>query len=173
MKIFLIFVLGLSLVGCATFKEEYKKETEKQQAKTAEKNKAPEIQDVFIVNSSFDKVWKALVETLAEKSYPIKAIEKESGILTTDIMIFQDIPFRFEADKEIKRISERPSVFMAVWDTVKYSLNIFVSEIDKNTIKLKIGLSIEAHNNINGWHKCQSRGVIEKEIYDSTISKIK
>lgn len=40
----------------------------------------PTIKDSEVIQAPFDRVWEALIATLAEKALPIESIEKESGL---------------------------------------------------------------------------------------------
>jgi len=135
------------------------------------------LENARVFNSDFNKVWKALIQTVARKEISIKTSDKESGVLTTEAVEFRDklslsAEF-FEADIEIKRISVRPSVFMAVWEAGKYNLTFFVSPENTISTKVQIVCKIEAHNSIDGWRTCESKGVIEQEVFDSIEAKLK
>ena len=48
----------------------------------------PTIQDTEIINAPFDKVWEALIATITKRGYSIEAVEKTSGLLTTQLFEF-------------------------------------------------------------------------------------
>jgi len=156
MKI-LCFVVMFFLCGCAT---------------TSSVSDTEPIQNTFEINKPFNSVWKAIVATFAEHSYPIKAIEKDSGLITTDFIVFAD---GIMADDEIKGISKRPSLFMGTWTGGRYTISIYAQQIDSKITKIKITPHIEAYesNLSNSWHTCNSKGVLEKEIYDFIMDKLK
>ena len=130
------------------------------------------VNNTFQLDSDFNSSWKATMQSLVEKKVSLKISDKDTGIITSDIILFEDMGFRF-ADDEIQRISVRPSQFMAVWKAGKYSYNIFLTSIEPKKTEIKIVLNIEAHSNIDGWHSCQSKGVLEQALYDSIVSKLK
>lgn len=143
-----------------------------------------ETQDTFTIQSSFNKVWGALIATLSEQALPIKSIEKDSGLVTTDFFIFVDadsisIKEAFKkgsgaVSEKIDIIAYRPKVFLGIWTKGRYFLNIFVKSEGVNTTSIKITAHIEAfESNIKrSWLVCNSKGVIEKEIIDSIKAKL-
>ena len=155
MKKYLLLLLsaGIILIGCAT---------------TIVK---PTIVDTEIIKAPFDKVWAAVVETVAEKSYPIDLAEKSSGLITTKFVKFADGLY---ADKKIDEIAVRPSVFMSTWKSGRYLFNIFVKSISQKETSVKITSHIEGfENNINkDWIECYSKGVIEENLFKTIKSKI-
>lgn len=132
----------------------------------------PTIQDTDVIHASFNKVWGAVVATLAEMALPIESIERGSGLVTTKFVTFDS---GLIADKQIDPIAQRPSIFLGIWSQGgRYTLSIFVTSSGENTTKIKITTYIEEfENNVTkSWHACYSKGVIEKQIFDSVRSKI-
>lgn len=131
----------------------------------------PDIQNSSTIQASYDKVWGALMATLAEKAYPIESVEKESGLITTKFVNFAS---GYGANKEIKRVSQRPSVFMGTWNQGRYTLSIFVNSKDNIATDIKITAHIEAYENnmTNSWHICQTKGVVESDILQAVSSKL-
>jgi hypothetical protein len=130
------------------------------------------IQDSFEIDKPYDVVWKAAVATFAEKSLPVTSIEKDSGFITTDFVIFASGLY---AEEQINATAVRPAVFLGTWNSGRYSINIYAQSIDSSKTKIKITPHIEAFEN-NGtktWYPCASKGIIEKDIYDSIMSKLK
>lgn len=125
----------------------------------------------FVIDKPFAKVWGAAVATFAEKSLPVKTIEKDSGLITTDFVVFAD---GYYADDQIKSVSRRPSVLMGCWNRGRYSVSYYATAIDDNRTKISITPHIEAfeYNVTKSWHVCRSAGVIEKELYDAIIAKL-
>jgi len=130
----------------------------------------PTIQDTVVIQAPFDKVWGAIVSTLAEMALPIESIEKESGLITTKFVTFASGIF---AEKKIDRIAQKPPLFLASWSQGRYTLSVFVAPVGEDATKIKITAHIEAfERTTKGWHVCYSKGVIEKQIFDSVKSKI-
>jgi len=149
-----VVLLCVFIVGCVTMPKEI-----------------PVIQNTLEVNIPFDKAWSAVVETISDMQLPIKAIEKDSGILTTENVTFAN---GFLADNEINRVSLKPSVFGGVWRQGRYSLNIFVTAIDANHTRIKANSHIEAYEQsiTNSWYICHSKGIIESTLFESVKSQL-
>jgi len=132
----------------------------------------PIISDTFVINRPFAKVWGATVATLAENSIPIKVIEKESGIITTEQIVFAS---GFGSDEKIQRIAQLPYVFMSVWNSGKYYLSIYITAGEQDTTNIKITTHIEGYesNPTKRWHECFSKGVLENELHDSIVENMK
>ena len=133
---------------------------------------APEIVDTFVFDAPFDTVWGATVATIADKSLPIEAIEKESGIITTKQVTFAS---GFLADREIERVAIRPSIFLGTWSNGRYSLSIYVNQISESQTKMTITSHIEAleNNMTKSWHVCYSKGIIEVDVWESIRGKVR
>lgn len=129
------------------------------------------IKDTQIMQAPFDRVWKATVSTFAEMAMPIESMDRGSGLITTR-------PVRFTggwaAPKEIDRVARKPSVFLGTWSAGKYTLSVFVRSNGKDSTKVKITTHIEAYEDYmtGKWHIRHSKGVIEKQIFDSITKKI-
>lgn len=123
------------------------------------------IQDTFTINNSYDKVWKAVINTVTEFMEPIKIIEKDSGLLITE---FVSLGNRYNAAIKIKSISYPPKLLMPNWGGCRYSYTINISKIDDNNTKIKILSNINGYDEgfTKKWYVCQSRGVIEENIFN-------
>jgi starvation-inducible outer membrane lipoprotein len=131
----------------------------------------PTIKDTQIMQAPFDRVWTATVSTLAEMALPIESMDKGSGLITTRSVMLTG---GWAAPKEIDRVAQKPSVFLGIWSAGKYTLRVFVRPNGKDSAKVKITTHIEAYEDYmtGKWYTCYSKGVIEKEIFDSIASKI-
>jgi len=123
------------------------------------------------MGAPFDRVWRATVSTLAEMALPIESMDKGSGLITARSVIFTG---GWAAPKEIDRVAQKPSVFLGTWSAGKYTLSVYVRPNGKDSARVKITTHIEAYEDYmtGKWHTCYSKGVIEKEIFDSIASKI-
>lgn len=130
----------------------------------------PTIKDTEVANVSFDKTWGAIVATLSEKSYPIQTVDKASGLITTQLVVFAD---GIMAQNEIDRIAVRPSGFLYTWSGGRYSINVYAVQIDSNRTRIKITTHIEAfENNVtHQWMVCYSNGQIEAELFNAIKMK--
>jgi len=147
------FLLTMSIIGCATAALQ------------------PTIQNTITVDATFDQVWAAVVSTIADISMPIESIEKDSGLITTKPVIFAS---GYEIRGDIEQVAEMRFFLGAMWKQGRYSFNVFVSSIGENTTKIKVNSQIEAYeaSMTKRWHVCYSKGVIEKQIFDSIRAKL-
>lgn len=126
----------------------------------------PPIKDAQTIQAPFDEVWRATVSTLAEMALPIESMDKGNGSITIGVVRFTG---GWAAPKEINRVAKKPSVFLGTWSAGRYTLSLFVRPNGEDATRVKITTHIEAYEDyITGkWHTCRSKGVIEKQIFDS------
>jgi hypothetical protein len=151
-KIFgLLLCVSIFLVGCATVK--------------------PGITDTRTFAGSFDDVWRATVQTLAERALPVSSIEKDSGLITTDLHI---IDYSVFGQKTLENIAVHPNVALGIWENPEYSVKAFLSSEGPNRTQIKIKTHIEAFERhmTDAWYVCYSNGIIEKNILDAIQSKV-
>jgi len=131
----------------------------------------PPIKDAQTIQASFDEVWRATVSTLAEMALPIESMDKGSGLITTRSLRFTG---GWAAPKEINRVAQKPSVFLGTWSAGRYTLSLFVRPNGKDATEVKITAHIEAYEDYmtGKWHACHSKGVLEKQIFDSIELKV-
>jgi hypothetical protein len=131
----------------------------------------PVIEATQIMQAPFDRVWTATVSTLAEMALPIESMDKGSGLITTRSLRFTG---GWAAPKEINRVAKKPSVFLGTWSAGRYTLSLFVRPNGKDVTKVKITAHIEAYEDYmtGTWHTCHSKGVLEKQIFDSIELKV-
>jgi hypothetical protein len=111
------------------------------------------------------------METLAEQSLPVNSAEDESGLLTTESVIFAEGIF---ADVWIERVAEIPSIFLSVWTKGRYALRFYVTPSSDASTKIRVKSFIEAYesNVTKDWHICHSNGTLERELSASIRSKL-
>jgi len=128
----------------------------------------PAVHNTEIFTASTDRTWKALVETLAEDSYPIQAIEKESGLITTDFVSVAGPSTTF-----LREISNS-SCGLCSFSRVRYSLSCYVSESGPNTTRVKLKAHVEGFERLwaGDWRVLESSGGIEKKVLDSMRERI-
>ena len=123
----------------------------------------PKIETEFTLPGSFDNVWSALIKTLSEENYPIKAIEKDSGVVTSDWM---SLPRT--TTKAFKRLAMTPdnSIFV-YWATARCTVSLYVSEISQTSTRVRINLHAEAYEDYPSrqWRQCYSTGKKESELF--------
>jgi hypothetical protein len=118
----------------------------------------PETSQTF--QQPFDKVWGAAVAEIT-KEYPLKVIDKSSGILETDIVT---IGTGIGAEQTLKQCAISPRVFLGTWGEARAKLSVYARADSTNTF-LRIRAHIEAfENNVTkSWHVWESNGVLERK----------
>lgn len=130
-----------------------------------------------VYDASFEETWDALNDVLTEKRLPLKAFEKDSGLVSTD---FVNAGSRYvymgkkdDAGRE-----------MSQWaDKTRYFLNIRVRADGDNQTTVDVIPHFEymryvRDTRINrwveaGWEPCDSHGDVEREIHDALASKLR
>jgi len=126
--------------------------------------------DTVLYAAPFDKVWGAVVATLAEEEYPIGAIEKSSGLITT-----QQVILDLYANRDVVPPRD-PCAFglPKVFTTLRVMLNVFVTSQDSGSTRVKITAHFEGfEEGMNaGWNACRSNGLLEKRLLDAVRAKL-
>lgn len=157
MKFFLMVLIAVSMLilGCATGKIII-----------------PDIQNDFELHSDFDTVWSAVIESLVETPASIESVEKVSGLITTNfIMFFNSYAERLELD----RLAEKPDYnFLAKWMKGRLKYNIFVKSISDTLTRIKITSYMEAlvGGIAPGWEVVYSKGIVEDDLHKLIRSKL-
>lgn len=131
----------------------------------------PEVTPDRTFSTNFDTTWRAVVDALSDESYPIQAIEKESGVITTEFVIFTR--GWLSAENQIERVAVLPGVLLGTWTTGRYTLSVFVMSVEKGT-RVRIRAHIEGYeeNMTHRWHACQSKGTLEEELLNAIGDKL-
>lgn len=153
----LIFLIAMILVGCTMYPPI-----------------KPIIEDTIIIRAPFDKVWAAIIGTVADMSLPIESIEKDSGLVTTKIIVFAN---GYGAGKIIDSMAARPTFEpkgAGLWSRGRYTLNIFLKPKGQDACEIRITTYIEAFEEswTKRWHTCYSKGIIESRIINSVRSRL-
>lgn len=126
--------------------------------------------------ADFDPAWNAVNDVLTEKRLPIKAIEKESGLVTTE---FVNSGARYiywgktnEAGQEMSTWAEKTRYFLNIrvrereggGTTVDVLPHFEYMRYEYNSVLKR---SVEA-----GWEACDSHGDVEREVYDALAAKL-
>ena len=121
----------------------------------------------------YDKVWAATVGALADDGAPIQAIEKESGLITTQFVQFAS---GLNADKQLATIAYKPqgAGFLSIWSMGRYTLSLHVTKETDSTSVVKVTPHIEAYerNVTNAWHVCDSNGNLERRTFRTISAKL-
>jgi hypothetical protein len=122
-----------------------------------------------IFNAPKDKVWPAVVSQIA-LDYPVKAIEKDSGLLTTD---FISIPCGFGNMNQTQWIVS-PEGFLTTFDGLRMNMSVLAVETEPGKTQITIRTHYEAYeSNVNkAWLVCQSNGNLENQILDKIAGNL-
>jgi len=115
----------------------------------------------MVFEATKDKIWPLLISEVG-LNYPIAAIEKESGLLTTN---FVTMPAGFNNMNMAKWVFS-PGGFFATWNGLRMKMNIMIVEIGEGKTKVTIRTHYEAfENNVQkSWIVCRTNGAVEYEI---------
>ena len=145
-KDLLVFVGLMLLAGCATMQQ-------------GEISQAHHVSADYIIEAPVDQVWTALVKRATDRSWPIKTIDKASGVLGTDfVMIGRAGLLGFTG------ISDNP--FWIVEDG-RQTVSVFVLKLDEKRTRIKPTMHYEAWVNSMGgrqWTSVPSKGINEAQI---------
>jgi hypothetical protein len=150
---FVSSVAMIMMAGCATVPSE-----PMQQQRTSTVLSAPK-----------DKVWPVLVAEVAQ-SYPVQAIEKDSGLLTTQLV---QMPVGFN-NAGMENYIFPPGGFLATWGGLRMSMQIVVIESDPGKTTVTISTHYEAfESNVSkSWLVARSNGSVENQILSNIEQKL-
>ena len=138
----------LVLHGCATYS-------------TVPVREPLEIESVF--EQPFDEVWAALVSVVGMRDEPLGIIEKDSGILGTDLVVCNSAA--------LHEVGITEGMGVTVWSSGRYSYKAAVFETYDGKTQVNIKLHVEGFGmtyavitNVYGWYVLQSRGTLERRI---------
>lgn len=156
MKLFFsVFILGVALIpsACQT---------------TNSTSIAPQ-RTFAVFESSFDTAWKLLIEEVG-LNYPIAAVEKDSGLITTDFVSI----YAGYNNGQMAQWVYPPGGFLSTWDGFRMKMNILVLDAGNGETQVTIRAHYEAfENNVRKqWVVCASNGAKENQILTSIENKI-
>lgn len=150
----ILLLVAVSLVGCATTQPDAPRQT------------LPASQTF---DSSKDAVWTALVAEVGQR-FPVKAVEKESGLLTTD---FVSMPAGFN-NRNAGQWIHPPGGFLATWDGLRMRMSVLVTEPAPGKTNVAIRTHYESfENNVSkSWVVSETNGGLEHSILRSVASSV-
>lgn len=140
-----VFLIALLAAGCVT---------------------APQQSQPLPTEHTFDApksaVWPLIVSEIGLK-YPVRAVEKDSGLLTTD---FVSMPAGFN-NANMGHWVFSPGGFLATWAGLRMNMSVLVTEPEAGKTHVVIRTHYEAfENNVShSWIVCQSNGSLENEVF--------
>ena len=123
-----------------------------------------------VILASKDKVWPLLVAEVG-LNYPVQAIEKESGLLTTQ---FIQMPVGFN-NSGMERYVFPPGGFLATWAGLRMTMRIMAIESEPGKTMVTINAHYEAFENnvLKSWIVARSNGSVENQILTSVEQKLR
>jgi hypothetical protein len=120
---------------------------------------APPLDTTRVFRAPYEKVWGAVVSQISA-SYPVKLIDKSSGLITTDQF----------SPGSLGEFGYPPQVLLACWGASRATMTAFVSKIDDEHTKVRLTGHFECFefNVSHCWYVWESRGTLENRIL-STI----
>lgn len=116
------------------------------------------IENSFEYSDTYDSVWSAIIETMAEMNLPISAMEKDSGLIATDWLNFMGTSNNDYCDcggLGINTERAREGKF-----------NVFVRRDDPKLV-VRVNCTFRqtiAYGNSHSTRDCVSTGAIERQI---------
>lgn len=123
------------------------------------------IENAFHFEQSYDQIWTAVIETMAELSLPIQNLEKDSGLITTDW-----IGFGYS-----KEYCDCGSPGIAIDSERRGKFNIFVKTNTAGGVEVKINTAFEIQRefmDVRTTVPCLSTGALEARMRALISQKI-
>lgn len=122
-----------------------------------------------VIPAQKDKVWPLLVAEVG-LNYPVQAIEKDSGLLTTQ---FVQMPVGFN-NIGMERYVFPPGGFLATWAGLRMNMRIMAIESEPGKTMVTINAHYEAfESNVSkSWIVARSNGSVENQILNSIEQKL-
>ena len=116
-----------------------------------------------------DRVWELVVSAVAP-NFPVQAIEKESGLLSTE---FVSVPVGFN-NANMAEFVYPPRVFLGTWRGLRMSMRVLVNEVSSEMTSVAITAHYEAfENNVSkSWMVAESNGALENKILTNIESQL-
>ena len=116
-----------------------------------------------------DRVWELVVSAVAP-NFPVQAIEKESGLLSTE---FVSVPVGFN-NANMAEFVYPPRVFLGTWRGLRMSMRVLVNEVSSEMTSVAITAHYEAfENNVSkSWMVAESNGALENKILTKIESQL-
>ncbi len=129
----------------------------------------PVVENVRHYDRSFDDVWQALVATYIGQGYPIHAIEKDSGVLTTEILGLPN-----PLSREFTEWAILPDDMFATYRSAQGTLNTHVRKNSENQTRVEVVSVLRVfEDNVTGqWQVCHSTGKAERLVLDGIAAKL-
>lgn len=123
-----------------------------------------------VFNAPKDKVWQLIIEEIG-MNYPVQALEKASGLITTQQV---RVPVSFN-NGDMEKWAYNPGGFLATWNGLRVSLQIMAieSEGPKTQVSVKCDYQAFEDNVQKAWIPAESNGALENKILSAIETKLK
>ena len=128
---------------------------------------APQIKKV--IGSDYDTVWESVIQLFAERNWPIKTIEKVSGVIRSERLTVS------LNDIHSKSFKCQKSGWLATEAYKTVEVTIFVREKSENRTELMIttrSQKLDYYGNDSWWVDCVSLGDIETDVRDAIVFRV-
>ena len=122
-----------------------------------------------VLSATKNQVWPLIISEIG-LNYPVQALEKESGLITTQ---FVNLPVTFNNGNAATWIYP-PGGFLATWGGLRVNLRILAVEIEAGKTSLTINCHYEAfESNVQkAWVLAKSNGSLENELITRIEAKL-
>lgn len=126
--------------------------------------------DAQVLAAPFERVWGALIASIAERSLPIQAIEKSSGIVATSFVMFDT----GNRDQELKRVSMWRGCMLCVMTNGRFTINAVVTAVGPDSTRVRATAHVETYEAglTKQWHVVRSSGAIEADLLEDIRSRL-
>ena len=122
------------------------------------------LQETKVFEQPFDKVWPAVVSSVSG-DWPLQVIEKDSGILETQMLSM--------SWQQLRQHAIEPSAFLAVWSEGRGRASVYVQKAETNcTVRIKTHWEGFESNVSKSWYVWNSSGVTEAQLFQTIDSKL-
>ncbi|MGO9246876.1 MAG: hypothetical protein ACLPT4_12790 [Verrucomicrobiia bacterium] len=127
---------------------------------------APPLDTTRVYNAPYEKVWASVVSEVSAE-YPIKNIDKTSGLIASD-------PVSLSGARALTNAGYAPQVLLAIWGDSRARVTAFVSKLDDERTKVRLTLHLEGFefNATKSWYVWQSNGTLENALLDRIQSNL-
>ncbi len=122
--------------------------------------------DTFTFIEPYDQVWTALIMSLSEKGWPFNVVDKESGLISTEMIYAENLYMDWQriAYRRL-RSGKHEGIFW--YSRGRYLVNIIARAVEGGGTKIKFTIRFEAtSDNLTIWIPWQSTGALEEEIVE-------
>lgn len=109
--------------------------------------------------NSYDETWTAIIDVISDSEWPIEAMEKQSGLISTDFAL-TGVSAGYHSCRSGGQITV---------DQTRIKLNVFVKQLSEKKINVRINAHVEGFiNTMAGktWENCNSSGQLERELFE-------